>query len=569
MRQRLYTELAMTLAIGLWAGIALLNADPLQVPQARTKETLITGRYSVSYEDAYKKRKLATNHKLVTNAGKTIVLRFLANVAPPRSGRLVTLRGRTVRKVFEVSKVERIFLADMTNRTTGPQNICALLVNFQDTQATPCTPAQVDTCIRRLNDYWSETSNNIASASGRVFGWITLPRNETPITDTIVPVWTEMALKVAYAQNPGVDFTQFNRILLIVGTQYDYYGGGSGPQLIRHLDSSGREYYATSATFGAYVFGGRTVAGLWYLAHELGHSFGEQHAEFVSYTARDPLPAAGIKLPGVTVLNYGDPFDCMGGGFPTSKPGYPPNGTYTIERRQRLGWLEPGNVLDVLGAGYFRIREALSSGNEPIALRLRRTTGQNNDEFIWLEFRTGNGFDASLVPHGLIPGVYAHWEVPGGIANFSYLFDSSPSDGKRATGQSPTFSPYFKDNSKTELAWNVLAFQNEYAYVRVDRYKSPYVILGAIPATIPENSIVDVELDCIGVAPPGGVTVSLSASEPRVQVPATVTIPFGQRKTTFSITTVSFPGVRPRRATVSIVASHLGKSYARSFVLVP
>jgi hypothetical protein len=77
---------------------------------------------------------------------------------------------------------------------------------------------------------------------------------------------------------------------------------------------------------------GYTDAGVWY--HEVGHNFGLSHA--------NALQSTGVSLfDGASEVEYGDPFDVMGGGWIIE-------GEYQAQYKMNvMGWLDPANNLEI------------------------------------------------------------------------------------------------------------------------------------------------------------------------------------------------------------------------------
>ncbi len=115
------------------------------------------------------------------------------------------------------------------------------------------------------------------------------------------------------------------------------------------------------------------------LAHELGHNYGLSHAKLWQVPGNDPVDPAG------SALDYGDPFDIMGGaiGDATVQPD-PPNPFYL----NNLGWL-PDSAVETITTNsaqphrVYRFDHQDALPNQPLALRISRGEGID----YWIGYR--------------------------------------------------------------------------------------------------------------------------------------------------------------------------------------
>ncbi len=100
-------------------------------------------------------------------------------------------------------------------------------------------------------------------------------------------------------------------------------------------------------------------------AHEVGHTFDFNHANFWRVTSANPIDTVG------TLIEYGDKFDVMGDVHHFHH--------YNPRNKFRLGWIPPESILTVSESGTYTIRAvekpplAGVTVNEYTALRIRRT----------------------------------------------------------------------------------------------------------------------------------------------------------------------------------------------------
>lgn len=141
------------------------------------------------------------------------------------------------------------------------------------------------------------------------------------------------------------------------------------------------------------------------LAHELGHNYGLSHAKLwqIPGGSTDPVDPAG------SALDYGDPFDIMGGaiGDPSVQPD-PPNPFYL----NNLGWL-PDSAVQTIGTNsaqpfrVYRFDHKDASASHPLALRINRSEGVD----YWIGYRRKYQGYGSYGDMG--DGAYVFWAKDG------------------------------------------------------------------------------------------------------------------------------------------------------------
>ena len=122
----------------------------------------------------------------------------------------------------------------------------------------------------------------------------------------------------------------------------------------------------------------------WVFFHEIGHTMGWGHANFL-----DDDPTADVVT--ANEVDYGDFFDPMGTGrtwdrFHHSGPWF----------QERVGWLDPGQIQDVTVSGTYNLAslEDAATATDPIALRIRR----NSSEDLWMFHRSSE----ELIKDGVV-----------------------------------------------------------------------------------------------------------------------------------------------------------------------
>lgn len=280
-----------------------------------------------------------------------------------------------------------------------------VLVNFTNLTTQPWTVQQARTIAfdgpSSVAGYYLETSYGKQTLAGDVFGWITVPYPSSPC-DTLA--WKNAAsAQLGFDLNAAYDHVAF----VFPRTRACAY----------------------NARAGSFYNGDFTVQTM---AHEVGHSFGLQHASRL-----DCVNAQGghaMLSSSCSVSEYGDQFSVMG----SSKKHF--NGW----EKARLGWLD--NYLVVTGSGRYKIAPlAWQPQTSPQLLLVRRLDGS----VFALEFRRPYGFDSWNATDWAVNGVLVRiapgmpWEPEQvGTPMKTFLLDANPDwtafNAPLAVGQSFT-----------------------------------------------------------------------------------------------------------------------------------
>lgn len=279
--------------------------------------------------------------------------------------------------------------------TTGAQNTAVLLVTWPGAPALPSgvTAASLNDTFfastgRSLNTNWQEGSFGQASATGRVYGPLTLANPYS--CSTLTGAQTEALAQVAAT---GVDVTQYKRLFLV----YPSIGCVAGFSTVGCSTAT-----APSGSFAAsnsyidanYASGDQGVG---FATHEGGHGLGLQHAHTINAY---PDVVGPMGTPGTT-NELGDYFSPMGG---TNVALY-----NAPENAEVLGWMtSPTNYQVVTSSGSYTLQPLEMNPPGLQALRVQRGTG--NNAWLWIEYRQPIGdFDTQLYSQ-VFSGAFVHYE---------------------------------------------------------------------------------------------------------------------------------------------------------------
>ena len=307
-----------------------------------------------------------------------------------------------------------------------------------------------------VNGFWNEVSYGQTSASGDVFGPFALSQaydcNST----------TDMQTAAIAAAAGTVDFTQYNRYVIVFPVNSCYFGGLATIGCQSSTATINHQYSVVWLPISSWYGTDDVNPQMWGAAsHELGHNLGLNHAntldfgsvtlgplDFIAtnpgtvHSAPPPLEnttsvGASGQISGVNT-EYGDPFSVMG---------YPWNdaGPYSAEHRVNLlGWIPKTDQADITASGTYTLVPAENSSGLRALHVLRDPI---SDSWLWLEFHQPTGFYTpdNIVgnPGSLTSGALIHYESSSLDSLHTYLLDMTPvavsnnfNDGTLAPGNS-------------------------------------------------------------------------------------------------------------------------------------
>ncbi len=336
------------------------------------------------------------------------------------SGRPSTVPPGTRVRVTGRRNGDRIAVAADGTQTVAPattalaaapatKRVAVVLMNFAKNATQPYTPAYAAgvafTNTNSVAAYYADNSWGATSTTGDVFGWYTIPDDNSTCNYS---AWATSANNAAAAA--GVDLTPYDNVV------YAFPSTSS-------CGWSGLAYMPGRTSW----LNGTSGMSLRTMSHELGHNFGTHHASTMSCTesgARVMLSAS------CTSNEYGDPFTIMGAA----------TGRWlTNVSLGNLGWLAAEHTRDVTAGGDYLlqpIERTDSAGTK--ALRIQRTSSS----YLTLEFRQPgiSAFDAFPTTDPAVNGVSVRVAAPYATRTPSQLVDTTPattsfSDAPLAVGK--------------------------------------------------------------------------------------------------------------------------------------
>lgn len=480
------------------------------------------GHFQSVVFDYFEQGKCIVEHWFTTDEGERFVLHFKDGVEPPEAGSRIEIRGQITGDQIVVENFY-VLASPRAIPTTGEQRICIILFNWQDYPVQNVTPQKVYEMFfnptNSIDHYWREASFGKAWATGNVYGWYTLPINMSCSPSQ----WRAEAIKMA---DPDVNFLEYNRLFLLMPEAGGCGWGGLGTLGSEVFQTADGPWETTTSWCRSEYYDW----GNWYAiavsVHEGGHNFGLLHANAANY-GNDILGAYDCNACGADLIEYADRFNSMGGWS---------NGHYNAHHKQRIGWLEPGNVVNVNAPGLYALDPwaAFSTGTKSLRI-LRKTANSNKQEHLWLEWRQPIGFDSTIdYFNGYnYNGLLMHFNWTGNTAP-SYLLDHSPADNdfhNAAFLAGQTWTDYY-----TGLVIRAIGEQNGQFFVQVGDI--PLVKVEVIPNTITGSETTQAKISLLNNAPSSGVSVALSTDRPDlISIPNNVTVPGGSQSVFVDINT--------------------------------
>ncbi len=297
----------------------------------------------------------------------------------------------------------------------GNQNIAIILADFANTMDPNLNTSFIqDTVFNRLNVYYTINSGGRISLSGNTFGPYQLPSSShCPFSSG--ETWDAHLTQVVSAAENDVYYPDYDRLIIIAPYS------GSDCNSVNALTRTGSSIINTrdgevNMTV-AYVKSSllSSSISLRIIGHELGHNFGMMHASGLD-CRRSVFPPSADYSNDCILLDYGDPYDIMGGFGHLNGP-----------HLEYLGWLSPSNIINVTA----NISDRQTFSLEPIE---RRTDGpkvlkiqRGDNDFLYVEYRQPLLFNETIGSGtDVFRGALFHLTLPSLPAGQTLLLDATP-----------------------------------------------------------------------------------------------------------------------------------------------
>ncbi len=307
----------------------------------------------------------------------------------------------------------------------GVKRLLFMRARFPDDVREPISEADAADVMRLANEYFAAASfNNLG------------------IISTIGPLVMLPQPKLYYAvRGPGALLSDARTATREAGFEPDVYE----LDMVRFENVPGFDWGGLGSVGGKGVW--LQGSGLGVICHELGHNLGLSHANFWNTVRPEPpdnpgnLPFDTDSLVGIDSVigpgddvEYGDPFDIMGGGGGASAH-------YTGLHKVLLGWLPEASVLTVTTSGVYRVHVhdagVLAAGATHV-IRVRKDA----ERMYWIDAR-------GALPDNpwLARGVELHWNKWHQAIGSAELLDTTPGTGHGKTDAALTLGRTYSDEA--------------------------------------------------------------------------------------------------------------------------
>ncbi len=274
-----------------------------------------------------------------------------------------------------------------------------------------------------VNSWVQEVSYGKAWLTGDVYGWYTLDFADFGLCYFVTNYANENGIlySALNAANSEVNFMEYDRIIIVFPETFcDFAGMATGGMISNLATPDGSKDYSLIAINGVSGIDNGVVV------HELGHNFGLGHANYLDCGNEVIGDQCGI-------IEYGDPFDLMGGATLIEFFGFM-SGHYSTYNKKVVGWLDEENIFEASDDVYLiEPLETMSDGIKSLKVPI-----PNTENSYYVEYRRPIGYDYpiddllgadSIFPYAVnvYDGVFIRSDM-GGYGE-TQLVDMSPLDG--------------------------------------------------------------------------------------------------------------------------------------------
>mgnify|MGYP001609209025 FL=1 len=385
---------------------------PTEIVSLVEKEIEVKGELAVLIFDNFDNKRSQTEYRLETadssGSKKIYRLHFAKGQPDLLSGSTIKVKGVALDSELALTEaggtsLQTISAAAAT--TTGDQRTLAILFNFTNNTNQPFTTGYVADVLfyasghnedtGSVNTYYQDTAFNQISFSGDVFGWYTIPYDNSNCGG-MYTTWANAAEQAA--RNAGVNVDGYPRRVYVFP--------------IQPLNSCSWAGWATynGSPSKAWIVAENVTThkyGVELLTHELGHNLGARHASSIDCGAKQ------IDIySNCTVSEYGDTSDTMG----SWNPGHF-NGPHKIGET----WFGGSQVQTATESGAYNV-SLLEQGDA--AVKVLKIGKPDTGEAYYLSYRQPLNFDSGI-SSGYHRGASVHiWN--GAISNQTKLIDTTP-----------------------------------------------------------------------------------------------------------------------------------------------
>ena len=266
----------------------------------------------------------------------------------------------------------------------GVRKILFVMIDFADAPGAPTTEAELRRSMEAVNAYYKEMSANRLSFEVTVLPAILrAPQtkaayNADSLSYNLLMTNSIAALESFVNSEPSrriYDRKNYQHVVLTFSEFSNYVSAQNPGGWAGKADVLGDKMWLNGDWSAATI------------AHELGHNLGLQHAYGWKPTSVSPAGAGEH-------LEYGDPFDVMGGATSHS------NAHICTPKKYALGFISESNLISVRSSGEYRLyRHDGEVGGRAVGLKI--DAGNNYD--YWIEYRArppvGPGTRPQRPPH--------------------------------------------------------------------------------------------------------------------------------------------------------------------------